>query len=278
MVAKQTKELAQEVIKGANSLVKRAEKELSLAKRSGRLSFASDLSLPLTQAISALTLQGQGDLEQALVLARGLIGAPPGRRLWLPYLGETLDAGIAALMTMEVLEFLSLSAHEVSGPQFPDIDLAAEHGKRILEGAGVALILGAGHDSSEAAELISEIKGRHDYVFMAGAQESETLAQQLEKEGLTLGWAEGLVFLGRRTSGISHALGFFTRIALSEGLLPGQAREILQFVRDRIHAFMIVLGEPDRERYAAIAGAVSFGIQTAASFYIPQLLPIYPLA
>lgn len=226
----------------------------------------------MVQVFTGLTPRALSDLEEALSLAHDLVGPPPAKRLWLPYLGETLDAGVAALMAMEVLEFLG----DVSGSR-QWLARTQEHENKVLSGASVALILGAGQTLSEDTELLREVREKYDFVFMAGAEKGETAVKHLEEEGMTFGWEEGLIFLGPRTSSISRALGFFARIALSEGLRPGQARETLQFVRERIDALMMALGEPDRERYAAVAGAVSFGIQTAAAFYIPQLLPIYPL-
>jgi acetyl-CoA synthase len=272
LVAKQTKELAQEVIKGANSLIKRAGRTLTLAKRREDPPSPDASFFPLVQVFTGLTPRALSDLEEALSLAHNLIGPPPAKRLWLPYLGETLDAGVAALMAMEVLEFLS----DGTGSR-RWLPRTQEYEKMILGGASVALVLGAGQTLSEDTELLREVREKYDFVFMAGAEKGETVAKHLEKEAMPFGWENGLIFLGPRTSSISRALGFFARIALSEGLQPGQARETLQFVRERVDALMMALGEPDRERYAAVAGAVPFGIQTAAAFYIPQLLPIYPL-
>lgn len=280
MVAKQTKELATQCIKGTKSLVGRAEKKLALAKSSDPFVLVGDGDLPLTRGLIGSSIDNLADIEQVLACTQSLISSPPNRRLWLPYLGETLDAGIAALLAMEILEHLGLAAvSRRSGSSLDTFEDAVEiHGAKMLEGASAVLLLGAAESSELAAELVREIKQRHAYVFMAGSHKGNTFAKQLQAEGMALGWGQDLIPLGPRTSSIVHALGFFVRIALSAGLRAGHARGILQFVKDKIFAFVMVLGEPDNEKYATIAGAASFGIQSVAEFYIPQLLPIYPLA
>lgn len=282
-MAKQTKELAAQSIKGTKSLVNRAEKRLALVKRakesSGSL-FTGNAYLPLTQGLIGCTIRNLADLGEVLVYARTLIGSPPKKNLWLPYLGETLDAGIAALLAMEVLEFLeSVDVSERRDFWTPlGNDAVKIHSRNILGEASIVLALGTAENPQAAASLVREIKERHTYIFMAGNNKDQTLAHQLETEGITLGWDAGLIPLGPRTSNIIHAFSFFVQVALFEGLSPGKARDILQFVKDKIFAFMMILGEADREKYAAVAGAISFGIQSVAEFYIPQLLPIYPLA
>lgn len=280
MVAKQTKELATQCIKGTKSLVSRAEKKLALAKSSDPFVLVGDGDLPLTRGLIGSSIDNLADIGQVLACTQSLISSPPDRRLWLPYLGETLDAGIAALLAMEILEHLGLAAvSRRSGSSLDTLeDVVKIHGAKMLEGASAVLLLGAAQSSELAAELVREIKQRHAYVFMAGSHKGNTFAKQLQAEGTALGWGQGLIPLGSSTSSVVHALGFFVRIALSAGLRAGEAREILQFVKDKIFAFVMVLGEPDNEKYAVIAGAASFGIQSVAEFYIPQLLPIYPLA
>jgi len=53
----------------------------------------------------------------------------------------------------------------------------------------------------------------------------------------------------------------------------GQAREILDYNRDRVFAFVLALGEVDDLKYAAAAGAINFGFPVIADTVIPQILP-----
>ncbi len=282
MVAKQTKELATQSLRGAKSITLRADRKLAqLRSRKGfsqTLSLKEDSVLPLIRGLMGYEIKNLDDLHGVLLYARTLIGTPPKRNLWLPYLGETLDAGIAAFIGMEVLEFLNSLDASTGNPKaaFEEGVIEGE-GKKLLGDGSVALVLGAADISKQAALLVQEIREKHNYVFMAGSSKNQTFAHQLEAENISLGWHTGLIHLGPKTSAIVHAFGFFVRLALSKGLRAGEAREILHFIKNKIFAFMMVLGEPDREKYASVAGAVSFGVQSVAKYYIPQLLPIYPL-
>ena len=47
----------------------------------------------------------------------------------------------------------------------------------------------------------------------------------------------------------------------------------LRYNKNRIFAFVRALGEVDREKYAAAAGAINYGFPTIADTDIPQILP-----
>ena len=51
------------------------------------------------------------------------------------------------------------------------------------------------------------------------------------------------------------------------------AREILNYNKDRVFAFVLALGEVDDLKYAAAAGAINFGFPVIADTVIPQILP-----
>jgi len=57
------------------------------------------------------------------------------------------------------------------------------------------------------------------------------------------------------------------------GLKPGQWREILVYNKFRVFAFVLALGEVDDLKYAAAAGAISYGFPTIADTVIPEILP-----
>ena len=69
------------------------------------------------------------------------------------------------------------------------------------------------------------------------------------------------------------ALGFANRAALSfGGVEPGDYARNLKYNKDRIFAFVLALGEVDEEKYAAAAGAISYGFPTIADTPIPLAL------
>jgi len=89
-----------------------------------------------------------------------------------------------------------------------------------------------------------------------------------------MGYDTYTVPFGRDTISAIYALGFATRSALTfGGLKPGQWREILLYNKYRVFAFVLALGEVDDLKYAAAAGAISYGFPVIADTVIPQILP-----
>ena len=57
------------------------------------------------------------------------------------------------------------------------------------------------------------------------------------------------------------------------GINAGEARNILNYNRARVFAFVLALGEVDDLKYAAAAGAINFGFPVIADTVIPEILP-----
>ena len=62
--------------------------------------------LPVIYAITGHKVENLDDMRWVLDKAEQLIPPAPAEKLWLPYLGETLDAGMAALWLAEIIEAL----------------------------------------------------------------------------------------------------------------------------------------------------------------------------
>ena len=91
---------------------------------------------------------------------------------------------------------------------------------------------------------------------------------------MELGWETRLVPFGKEISAAIFALGFANRVALSfGGVQPGDYTRNLQYNKNRIFAFVMALGEVTEEKYAAAAGAISYGFPTIADTDIPEILP-----
>jgi acetyl-CoA synthase len=89
-----------------------------------------------------------------------------------------------------------------------------------------------------------------------------------------MGYDTYIVPFGKDTISAIYPLGFATRSALTfGGLKPGQWREILLYNKFRVFAFVLALGEVDDLKYAAAAGAISYGFPTIADTVIPEILP-----
>jgi len=236
--------------------------------------------LPVIYSFTGKKMQTLSDLREILKYARELLPARPAEHVWLPYLGNTMDAGIAALFACEAIE----ACKYIVGPNpVEGIWLGAasdvimrERGIEFVDGTapGFAAITGAAPDNATAVKIAKELQQKNLYVFMGGCTDGRQFAEQLEEEGVQLGWATRLVPFGRDVSALIYALGFANRAALSfGGVKPGDFAGNLKYNKNRIFAFVLALGEVTPDKYAAAAGAINYGFPVIADTDIPQILP-----
>ena len=101
--------IATRAISGAQSVVAEAELllEKALAERGPDAPAAfpnTAYHLPLILGMTGHEVDKLGDLPPILQRARSLLHPVPTDRRWTPYLGETLDAGMATLLAEETIE------------------------------------------------------------------------------------------------------------------------------------------------------------------------------
>lgn len=272
-------------IDGARAWIDRAAKKLAetaAARGDGRRIGFPDTAyaLPIIYSLTGERMETVGDLRRILARAAGMLPPRPTDAVWLPYLGNALDAGIAALFACEILE----ACKYVSGPDpieglwlgaANDIILR-ERGVEFVDGTapGFAAITGRAPTNALAVRIARELQEKNLYVFMAGSTGGKQFAEQLAEEGVQLGWETRLVPFGRDVSALVYALGFANRVALSfGGIKPGDHRANLHYNKDRIFAFVLALGEVDADKYALAAGAINYGFPVIADTAIPQILP-----
>ncbi len=236
--------------------------------------------LPIIYSLTGRKAQTLSDLREVLNQAKELLPERPSEHVWLPYLGNTLDAGAAALFACEIIE----ACRYLVGPSPVDgIWLGAasdvimrERGIEFVDGTapGFAAITGAAPNNRIAVKIARELQEKNLYVFMGGSTRGKQFAEQLDEEGVQLGWKTRLVPFGREVSALVYALGFANRAALSfGGIKPGDFRGNLKYTKNRIFAFVLALGEVDSEKYAAAAGAINYGFPVIADTDIPEILP-----
>ncbi len=292
-----SKIIAGAAIRGAHEMVKRAEEALGKAiEEKGRDEKAeypnTAYYLPIMYLFLGQKVQKLGDLEESLQEARKLLPEVPTEELWLPYLGNTLDAGVATLIAEETIEVLKF----VVGPNpvdgiwlgFTDDSILRMQGIKLVDGRmpGFAAIIGATKTNQEAVDLVRGLQERNILVFMAGHSGGRAIAEQLAEEGIQMDWDTFLVPYGKDITTAVHALNFAARSAMTfGGLKPGDlkaARDILIYNKDRVHAFVLALdSDPDvpedqvitDEKYATAAGAINFGFPTISDVNIPEILP-----
>jgi acetyl-CoA synthase len=280
-----SKIIATSAIEGAYKIVDRAEKTLkeSIEKhgKDQKVEFPNTgYFLPIIYSMTDIKVEKLSDAEKVLAEAKKLLPAVPKKELWLPYLGGTLDAGIATLWAEEIIEAIKY----LDGP--PPVDgiwvgaatdvIIRERGIEFVDGTapGFAACVGACKDSKTAVKIARELQEKNIYVFMSASTNGTSMAEQLQKENIELGWDTRLVPFGKDISATIYALGFAARAALSfGGVQPGDYRRMLLYNKNRVFAFVLALGEVDEEKYANAAGAINYGFPTIADTDIPEILP-----
>ena len=280
-----SKLICSSAIDGAVEWVLKAERKLedAISQKGADYPVAfpdTNYYLPVIYSFTGKKMQTLGDLKEILKEARELLPSRPAENIWLPYLGNTLDAGVAALFACEVIE----ACKYIIGPNPIDgIWLGAandvimrERGIEFVDGTapGFAAITGAAPDNQTAVKIAKELQQKNLYVFMGGSTNGKQFAEQLAEEGIQLGWETRLVPFGSDVSALIYALGFANRAAMSfGGVKPGDFEGNLKYNKNRVFAFVIALGEVTPDKYAAAAGAINYGFPVIADTDIPQILP-----
>ncbi|MFH1419347.1 MAG: acetyl-CoA decarbonylase/synthase complex subunit alpha/beta [Planctomycetota bacterium] len=236
--------------------------------------------LPVIYSILGEKVERLSDLGAVLDHCDRLLPEPPTDKVWLPYLGDALDAGMATLFAFEVIEAckMVIGPNPVHGLWLGAADdvIMRERGIEFVDGTapGFAAVVGAAPDSATAVRIATQLQEKNLYVFMSGNTNGTTFAQQLHAEGVQLGWETRLVPFGHDVSATIYSLGFANRAALSfGGVAPGDFVKNLRYNKNRIFAFVLALGEVTQEKYAAAAGAINYGFPTIADTDIPEILP-----
>lgn len=302
--------IATRAIRGANALVTEAEfmlhKALEEKGPDTKVAFPNTAYyLPLIFGMTGITVETLGQLSEVLQQAHHLLHPIPAGSRWTPYLGETMDSGMATLLAAETIEAIrfiykqqpepmhgfqlaggtaftspdnghggnGLDGH-LNGP-IDDIQLRS-WGIQLVDGRmpGFAAIVGAAKSNEVAVKIVRELQRRNILTFLSGNVNGRSIIHQLMEEGVELGYDTYTVPFGTDTISAIYALGFAVRSGLTfGGLKGGQAREILLYNRERVFAFVLALGEVDDLKYAAAAGAINFGFPVIADTIIPEILP-----
>jgi len=299
--------IATAAIRGANYIVKEAEQMLQEALRDlgpeTPVQFPNTAYfLPTILGFTGIEVSKLGDLPQVLDRAKALLHPVPDERVWLPYLGETLDCGVATLLAEEAIEGIRFARGlqperipglQLTGTSFTSPDVEGEEGGGFANGPiddiqlrawgiqlvdgrmpGFAAIIGAAKSNKAAVSIVRELQQRNILIFLSGNVNGRSIIHQLMEEGVEMGYDTYIVPFGTDTISAIYAAGFATRSALTfGGLKGGQTREILLYNKYRVFAFALALGEVDDLKYATAAGVLNYGFPVIADTVIPQILP-----
>lgn len=280
-----SKLIASAAIRGAHKIAKQAEEILSKAiEQKGRdcpVEFPNTgYYIPIIYSMTGRAVKTLADFEEVVKEIRYLLPPMVDDKLWIPYLGPALDAGMATLFAEEIIE----ACKYLIGPNpvdemwlgAADDVILRERGIQFVDGTapGFAAVVGAAPNVETAVDIARKLQERSLYVFMSAHNDGTTFAEQLVEGGVQLGWETRLVPFGRDITATIYSLGFASRAALSfGGVQPGDFRRNLLYNKNRIFAFVMALGKVTDEWYANAAGAINYGFPTIADSDIPQILP-----
>jgi acetyl-CoA synthase len=233
----------------------------------------------MAYALLGLEVKTVKEILPVLNEAKSLLSEEPSDKLWLPYLGNTLDSGIATLFAEEIICVLRYLFGDEPQPDcvgFYTDTWMRSYGIQLVDGRmpGFAAILGAAPDNKTAVDIVREFQKRNIICFVGSSSGGKSIIDQLIEENVEMGWETYIVPYGRDTISAIYPLNWAIRSALTfGGLNKGQAREALIYCKNRVFAFGLALGEVDDEKYATGAGAINMGFPIIADTKIPEIRP-----
>ncbi len=275
----------------ATAAIKGAHKEVATAQRmfnetveaagaTAKVEFPNTAYyLPIIYGMTGVKVEKVEDMAKVLDLCNDLLPPVPRANHWVPYLGHTLDAGMATLFAGEIIE----ACKYVTNPPVDDIWLGAaddvimrERGVEFVDGSapGFCALTGVCSSPEMADQIVVDLQQKNLYIWMSGHVDGGTITDQLMQTGRQLGWDTRIVPYGKEMSSAVYSLGFAARAAMSfGGATPGDFSKILRYNKNRIFAFVLALDYVDEQKYAYAAGAINYGFPTIANTDIPQILP-----
>ncbi len=285
--------IATSAIRGAHGVVKQAEDMLkdALEKLGPDVPIAlvdkegvgTTYYLPVIYGYSGHKVEKLGDLTWPLEHAKSLLAPVPSDNLWLPYLGETADAGVATLFAEEIIEGIRFANGEQpevhNGYKFngPISDVQTRSwGIQMVDGSmpGFAAVIGAAKSNEVAVKIVRELQSKGQLVFLSSMSNGRSIVDQLLEEDVDLGYHTFTVPFGTDTISVVYAAGYATRAAFSFGnVKPGNWREMLLYNKFRCFAFALCLGPMDDLKWATGAGAITYGFPAICDTVVPHILP-----
>ncbi len=272
------------IVKGAGKLVGEAGSYLDKAiKEKGgeaKLAFPETaFYLPLANAILGLETRTLADAKKIIDTAKTLvIAGVPDEAKWDTFLKDALNAGVAAILSEEVI--CALRYLYGKEPQadcsgfFPETILRAL-GIQLVDGriSGIAVVLGKAPDPKTAVQIVRDLQKRNILTLVGGNVDGVSIVDQLKDGGLHMGLESYVVPFGRDTESVVYVLNFAIRAALTfGGIKAGNAAACVDYVRNRVPAFVLLLGGVDETKAATGGGALAAGVPIITDLDLPEII------
>ncbi|MFH0855778.1 MAG: acetyl-CoA decarbonylase/synthase complex subunit alpha/beta [Candidatus Omnitrophota bacterium] len=254
------------------------DKAIAKSGKQARVLFpGTNYYFPLINALLNIEVRNLGDLFLAFQEIESLNrGSATKTGLVIPYLGGILNKGVAVLLCEEILAGLAVmnKEHPNSGTGFIPDKILRSLGLQLVDGriSGIAVILGPAKDADAAVELIRNFQSKGIVSLLAGNIKGNTLQRQLEDKGVESGLDNYIVALGEDYLSVIYAVNFAVRAPLIYGgFKPGQWEAIADYIRNRVPAFVLLLGHVDEAIVATGLGVLAFGLPIITDLDVPQL-------
>jgi acetyl-CoA synthase len=265
-----SREVISAVIRGAQGFVDEADAKLTEAIEAHGAEAAIEFpgtafDLPMIHALMGLEVSKLAQLKDVMAHCHELMATAPADALWLPYLGDGLDAGVATLLALEItcaIRYLNAEPIEDGFTGFISDTILRELGIQLVDGRmpGFAAILGPAPTNEIAVHIVRELQKRSILSFLLCNADGKSMKDQLDEEGVELGWDTYIVPAGRDTHSAIYVLDWAMRGALTfGGHQKGDWQSCLRYCRERIFAFGITFGPISDDWYAVGAGAIVMG-------------------
>jgi len=288
-----SKEVFTQVIRGAHQWVKQAEEALdkAIAEQGPDKPVGwgpqTAYYLPMSYSLMGLEAKTIGDLKPQVEHARELLGPIPSEDLWLPYLGDGLDAGAATMLAQEALVALRTAngyQHPAGWQGFISDTIMRELGIQLVDGRmpGFAAIFGPAPTTEIAVKVVRELQERSILTFLCANRDGKTMREQMVEGGVLKDdapleecWDLYVVPVGPDTLDAIYVLNWSIRSALTfGGHKRGESRKCLDYTKRRINAFGITFGEIPDDWYSTGAGAILMGYPVISdSETTPEIRP-----
>jgi len=276
--------VATAAIKGSNVIYKEAKDFLDKAIKEKGKDQKVELPetafyLPMAYSLLGAEVKTLSDMIPVLEHAKTLLHEEPAKDLWLPYLGDTLDSGVATLLCEEIivaLRYLYKQEPQEDCIGFFTDTILRTLGIQLVDGRmpGFAAILGAAPNNKIAVEIVREFQKRNILSFVGASSNGKSIIDQLKEENVEMGWDNYIVPFGRDIITAIYPLHWAIRGALTfGGHKKGEALKCLKYCKDRVFAFGLALGPLDDKKYATGAGAINMGFPVIADTDIPEIRP-----
>jgi len=286
-----SKIIATGAILGSHYYVKQAEAlvEKAISEKGADFKFEfpdTAYFLPQMFTMTGFEVRTVGDMKTALEKnVKPLLTNAPEDKLYKPFLGEALDAGMATLFAQEMI----MAIRYIYGQEpvkddsigltyngFISDTILRNLGVQLVDGSmpGYVCIIGAADSDEQALEMARDLQQKNILTLMCGNVNGNSFTKQLLRKGVQLGWDTRLVPIGPEVEHAIYALNWAARAGITfGGMKGGDYKKILKYSKDKVFAFALVLGPLNDRIWTTGAGAINMGFPAIANTDIPVVHP-----